>query len=87
MKTISVTQILRPSGKKATIPVSIPDELYDTASGLEIEVALVTPTLIQISAWKRGGPSDDKLTEYASKEKGKNEAQVALARLIQRFQK
>ena len=87
MKTISVTQILRPSGKRASIPVSIVDELYDTASQLEIVISLVNATTIKISAWRRGGSDIDQLTEYVDKGKGKNEAQAALIRLIKRFQK
>ena len=87
MKVIGVTQVLQPSGKRASIPVSIPDELYDTASQLEIVISLINATTMRISAWRRGGSDTDQITEYADKGKGNTEANDALIRLIKRFQK
>ena len=36
MVVIRITQYLRPNGKKAEIPVDIPDELKEIADGLVI---------------------------------------------------
>lgn len=85
MKTIRMSQFMRPSGVKRLLYADIPDELEETANGLVISVELITPDKVMIYAHRKGESEEDELTELADNGPGRNSPQKALARLIRRF--
>ena len=87
MKTIRITQYLRPSGHKAMIYAEVPDELAELAGTLSISAELVTPTKVMIYAHRKGESEEDELTEIADNGPGDNDPPQALIRLIKRFEK
>ena len=87
MKTIRITQYLRPSGKPALVYAEVPDELAELAGTLDISVVLITPMQVIIYAHRRGESEEDELTAIAINGKGDNSPQQALIRLIKRFEK
>ncbi len=86
MATIHLTQYLRPSGKPALVMASIPDELADLASGLEISCELLPTDRVMIYAHRKGESAEDELTEMAENGPGENTPDIALERLIRRFE-
>ena len=87
MAVIRITQYLRPNGKRAEIPVDIPDELKEIADGLEISCELIPTERVVIYAHRKGESAEDELTEMADNGPGNNTPKKALERLIRRFQK
>ena len=85
MKTIRISQFMRPSGVKRLLYADIPDELEETANGLEISAEMITPDKVMIYAHRKGESVEDELTELADNGPGRNSPQEALARLIRRF--
>ena len=86
MAIIHLTQYLRPSGKPALVMASIPDELADMASGLDISCELLPTDRVMIYAHRKGESAEDELTEMADNHAGDNTPDIALERLIRRFQ-
>lgn len=87
MAVIRITQYLRPSGKRAVMPVDIKDELKEIAEGLEISCELIPTERVVIYAHRKGESAEDELTEMADNGPGNNTPTMALERLIRRFQK
>ena len=85
MKTIRIPQFMRPFGAKRLLYADIPDELEETANGLEISAEMITPDKVMIYAHRKGESKEDELTELADNGPGRNSPQEALARLIRRF--
>ena len=85
MKTIRIPQFMRPFGVKRLLYADIPDELEETANGLEISAEMITPDKVMIYAHRKGESEEDELTELADNGPGRNNPQEALARLIRRF--
>ena len=65
---------------------SIPDELADMASGLEISCELLPTDRVRIYAHRKGESAEDELTEMAENGPGENTPDIALERLIRRFE-
>ena len=87
MKTIRITQYLRPSGKTAMVYAEVPDELAELAGTLSISAELVAPMKVMIYAHRKGESGEDELTEIADNGPGDNDPQKVLIRLIKRFEK
>ena len=87
MAVIRITQYIGPSRKRVEILVDIPDELKETAEGLEIGCEALTGQRIAIYAYRRGEEWEDRLTEIADLKTGDDQPAKALERLIRRFQK
>lgn len=87
MAVINITQFIRPDGKRAEIPVDIPDELKGIAEGLEISCEGLTNQRMVVYAHRRGEDGADELTELADAKVGDNQPAKALERLIRRFEK
>ena len=87
MAIIRITQYLRPSRKRAVIPVDIKDELKEIAEGLEISCELIPIERVVIYAHRKGESAEDELTEIADNGPGENSPNKALERLIRRFEK
>ena len=85
MKTIIITQYLRPNGKKADIFAQVPDDLYELAMSLSISCELLPTDIVAIYAHRRGESAEDELSEMASNGPGSNSPEKALERLIRRF--
>ena len=85
MKTVRISQFIRPFGVKRLLYADIPDELEETANGLEISAEMITPDKVMIYAHRKGESEEDELTELADNGPGRNNPQEALARLIRRF--
>lgn len=85
MKTVRISQFIRPFGGKILSYVDIPDELEETANGLEISAEMITPDKVMIYAHRKGESEEDELTELADNGPGRYNPQEALARLIRRF--
>lgn len=86
MKTIRITQYLRPSGKPALVYAEVPDELFELAGTLDISAELITPMQVMIYAHRIGESEEDERTEMAENGPGDNNPQQALIRLIKRFE-
>ena len=86
MAEILITQYLRPNGREAIVRAWIPDELVEAAKQLKISAELVTPTQVMIYAHRKGESEEDELTEIADNGPGENSPEVALQRLIKRFE-
>ena len=87
MAVIRITQYLRPSGKRAVIPVDIKDELKEIAEGLEISCEALPDMHVVIYAHRKEQSAEDELTEIADNGQGENSPDIALERLIRRFEK
>lgn len=87
MKTIGITQYLRPSGKPALVYAEVPDELCELAGTLDISAESITTMQVMIYAHRKGESEEDELTEIADNGPGDNGPQQALIRLIKRFEK
>lgn len=87
MARINITQYLRPNGKRAEIPVDIPDELKEIADGLVISCEALPDMHVVIYAHRKEQSAEDELTEIADNGPGENSPDKALERLIRRFQK
>ena len=87
MAIIRITQYLRPNGKKAVIPVDIPDELTEIAEGLEISCEAIPPTQCIIYAHRKGEGDEDDRSEIGTNGSTTNNPTMALERLIRRFEK
>ncbi len=85
MKTVRIYQFIRPFGVKRLLYADIPDELEETANGLEISAELITPDKVMIYAHRKGESEEDELTELADNGPGRNSPLKALERLIRRF--
>ena len=85
MKTVRISQFIRPFGTNRLVYADIPDELEETANGLKISAEMITPDKVMISAHRKGESEEDELTELADNGPGRNNPQEALARLIRRF--
>lgn len=86
MAVIRITQYLRPNGRKAVIPVDITDGLKEIAEGLEISCEAIPGERVVIYAHRKGESPEDELTEMADNGPGDNTPDIALERLIRRFQ-
>ena len=86
MAVIRITEYLRPNGRKIKIPVDIPDELKEIADKLTISCEALPDMHVMIYAHRKGERAKDELTELAGNGPGENTPQIALERLIRRFQ-
>lgn len=87
MAIIRITQYIGQSRKRAEIPVDIPDELKETAEGLEIGCEALPDMHVAIYAHRKEQSAEDELTEIANDGPGENSPNKALERLIRRFEK
>ena len=85
MAVIRITQYLRPSGKRAVMPVDIKDELKEIADGLVISCEALPDMHVAIYAHRKEQSAEDELTEIADNGPGENSPDIALERLIRRF--
>ena len=85
MKTIRITQYLRPNRTPAEIFADIPDEYYQKAQLLKLSCERIPPNNVIIYAHVKGQSEEDELTEIAENGPGKNSPTEALIRLIKRF--
>lgn len=86
MATIRFIQYLRPDRKEAYVYADIPDELQDLASSLIISCEYVSAEHAMIYAHRKGESEEDELTELADNGPGDNSPDIALERLIRRFE-
>ena len=87
MAVIRITQYLSPNGKRAEIPVDIPDELKEIAEGLEISCEAIPPAQCIIYAHRKGEGDEDDRSEIGTNGSTINNPTMALERLIRRFEK
>jgi hypothetical protein len=84
MGTVSLTQYLRPNGRKEEVTCEVPDDVAEMAKDMILSCETLTTGEVVIYARKSDWDEENELMEFATNSPGPNQPDLALARLIKR---
>lgn len=84
MKTVTLTQYLRPNGKKVPVEVEVPNEVADMATGMELSCEVLMSGIVVLYGRKPDWDEEDEIMETATNSPGPNQPDLVLARVIEK---
>lgn len=87
MKTVTLTQYLRPDGRTRKVEVPLPDDIAEMASKQILSCEQINPLTVALWSRKKEWNEEIEMAELADNFESSNSPDIALIRLIKQVDK